>query len=375
MNTAMVVASTASKAIMRSSQAARYSRHWEMRDVRVAVPTSGKVAIHVTRRNKRCGVALAQHSLLTTAGFLLGRILRQEKQQRRLEMKARLQLRASTSCPIDTQPAVFAERIEELGQWLIGSGGRVSPNVALQYEGAEVGMGVSASEDLEVRSVIVAVPPSCQVRWATEKDKSLEVQQRVQRLIEVEVPPELWDFRLAGLVLSMQQGAMMHKWTSYVACLPPQPPDLPLFWRGKQLQESIGMYPDLAIETTKKARLLQSIAKSLAKHGEAQELLGPMSTLALARAYAVVSSRAIRLQGRDGALAPLLDFANHSFTANVELCRPHIGEPLAEHLVMIAKEPIKRGTPLTLDYGPHANQQLLLDYGFTVPGNLNTING
>lgn len=298
-----------------------------------------------------------------------------------------------------------AAAIAELAKWIEREEGFVCPLLQTSGPGQAAhrsdeagdnrsGFGLVAAEPAQEGQLLAALPPSLQLRWAgppvaagaveTEADAKeegsgvAEQQLRVQRLVAQFVPPELWDIRLAALLCAAQEGGLGSSWGPYLASLPQVPPSVPLLWRGSQLQEAAEQgYERLPAEAAGRAVVLRSLAKDLrewrAGHPEAPP--GPAGDLrALATAHALVSSRAVRMapaeagQHAEGLLMPLLDLANHSFSANVELSRPAHGR-WPQHVLLTATRRLQAGEELTLNYGRHTNQQLLLDYGFRVDGN------
>lgn len=263
--------------------------------------------------------------------------------------------------------SVVVERFCDLERVLVERGGLVSSAVE-PHSTPTAGTGLRASCAVELGTLLVSAPPSCQLCWADEDRECLDAQRQVQEAVERDVPPELWDVRLAALVLAAQQQLLEPWWAGYAASLLSSPPLLPLFWNGGELRTASEMYPLLAKETSSKAVMLKSVAKGLSAQTGFTELMGQVTTRTLALAYAVVSSRSIRLSAAAGVLVPVVDLANHSFEANVALKRRANG-PRAGHIEMVATKAIPRGAPLLLNYGPHTNQRLMLDYGFDVVDN------
>ncbi|CAG8548881.1 27740_t:CDS:10 [Dentiscutata erythropus] len=65
------------------------------------------------------------------------------------------------------------------------------------------------------------------------------------------------------------------------------------------------------------------------------------------------------------AIAPMLDFLNHNFNAKTK------GEfnKVTQCYEITTFTPWKKGQQVFINYGPHDNFKLLLDYGFTIPNN------
>eukprot|EP01084_Bolivina_argentea_P066850 121887_1 len=93
---------------------------------------------------------------------------------------------------------------------------------------------------------------------------------------------------------------------------------------------------------------------------------------AMAWAWAIVASRAIRVNGNI-MLTPLLDMVNHNFEANVKIVvassstTSSYGESGGVELRAIKS--ISNGEPLEMRYGPLTNDGLLVKYGFVDPVN------
>ncbi|CAE8623572.1 unnamed protein product, partial [Polarella glacialis] len=127
---------------------------------------------------------------------------------------------------------------QDLARWLVEEGGRVSPAVAVYSAGGDLGRGLICIADVEPHQVLVSVPRRCQLQWAESEKECSAAHWQVQRMIEQEVCPEMWDVRLALLLLSAQQGVLQSEWPAYLPVLPKDPPDLPIFWSEARLQEA-----------------------------------------------------------------------------------------------------------------------------------------
>lgn len=64
-------------------------------------------------------------------------------------------------------------------------------------------------------------------------------------------------------------------------------------------------------------------------------------------------------------MVPAIDIAQHSAQPT---CRVIDG---GQFYSLVALQPLSPGAPLTIDYGPLSNSELLADYGFTVDDNPN----
>ncbi len=82
-------------------------------------------------------------------------------------------------------------------------------------------------------------------------------------------------------------------------------------------------------------------------------------------ALAVATSRSFGIKQIGGhTMVPLVDMADHSFESNAEV-RANDDSSIS----MIANKPVQAGQAVLLKYGSHDNHNLLLSYGFLLPGN------
>ena len=129
-------------------------------------------------------------------------------------------------------------------------GAKINPSVSL-YADPGAGMGLVATRALERDEALMLLPPRTQLRWAEQEADVLSAKQgELQALVAGEVPPNLWDFRLACLLLASQRegGAMRADWGVYADSLPLQVPDLPILWTGARLDAIKDKYPHCAEE-------------------------------------------------------------------------------------------------------------------------------
>jgi hypothetical protein len=80
-------------------------------------------------------------------------------------------------------------------------------------------------------------------------------------------------------------------------------------------------------------------------------------------AFACAASRALRLPAGGAVMVPVVDMASHSSTPS---CRV-VDEDNA--FVLVTNQHLKQGAEITIDYGPLSNEELFVDFGFTIDGN------
>uniref|UniRef100_A0A0G4HTL4 SET domain-containing protein n=1 Tax=Chromera velia CCMP2878 TaxID=1169474 RepID=A0A0G4HTL4_9ALVE len=215
------------------------------------------------------------------------------------------------------------------------------------------------------------------------------------------LPPPAWDTRLAVQLLyhkyRAQHDAHAYEfWRPYLSSLP-TPVDfqfsMPFFFKKSDLTE---LQDGLVNKVTHRLWFLQSFytqnLKKLVTSEEGREK-NPyrrfegqkVDMRALAWAFSVVSSRALRPGGRPhaGVLAPVLDLVNHSNgKANAEMTVERLGRYgdsrldsfyLADTgaLDLKAARDLEEGEEILMSYVPAGNDILMLEYGFVERNNPN----
>jgi Fe-S cluster biogenesis protein NfuA len=293
-----------------------------------------------------------------------------------------------------------------IAEWVVANGGFVHSAVSPVDRG-EAGVGLSVSADVNAGQVLLALPPRLQVSTAYLTGAEAAA-------AENEVPPNKWDVKLALALLALKESAEKPgavespkkdkqpaskaggfgapaaqaskpkrnslDWGAYLYTLPSALKSLPIFFTGAQLREYETEFPKMQGEVGGRVQLLKSVASALPKEGG----FAKVSLRALAWAYGIVTSRAVRLQGSSepGVLLPLLDLANHDFMPSAEIKRlgdqkdkasvqlpPAVAKLSPESACLVALRALKAGDDVTLCYGDLSNAELILEYGFRVDGN------
>jgi len=229
----------------------------------------------------------------------------------------------------------------KIAEWVVANGGYVHPALRPVDRG-EAGIGLSLVEPVLGGQVLVALPPRLMV--TAERLSGSDA-----TAVELEVPPNKWDIKLALALLALMHDARNPpaaaagssptkskggfgaapsapeprrssvEWATYFETLPDTLESLPIFYTGAQLREFEAEFPSLTGEVGGRIQLLKSVSSALPKQGSFAEL----TLRKLAWAYGIVSSRAVRLEGEasPGVLLPLLDLANHDFSPSAEIRR------------------------------------------------------
>ena len=287
-------------------------------------------------------------------------------------------------------------------EWVVANGGFVHPALRAVDRG-EAGVGLTLAEPAAAGAVLVAIPPRLQITTARLAGDEAAA-------VELEVPPNKWDVKLALALLTVlhdansvghapsapvappptrgfgaappkpQQRGSGVAWQTYADTLPDSLASLPLFFTGAMLREFEAEFPAVTGEVGGRVQLLKSVASALPKQGAFADL----NLRKLAWAFGIVSSRAVRLHGAGeaGVLAPLLDLANHDFDASAQVQRlgdqkqassaavpPAVAKMPGDSACLVATRPLEAGEDVTLTYGAMSNADLILEYGFRVPNN------
>uniref|UniRef100_A0A7S3R5E5 SET domain-containing protein n=2 Tax=Dunaliella tertiolecta TaxID=3047 RepID=A0A7S3R5E5_DUNTE len=255
-----------------------------------------------------------------------------------------------------------------LGRWLQTCGG--------QLEGASFdGRELRAAQDLEERSLLVAVPEVGQLRYDLIKDpKLLKLFDKLPKASNGGNAPA-WQFKQALAVLwhlSRGESSPLH---TPLHALPGLAPGVPVPCVGMYFQDEL--LPELQDEILIKSTLNHRYWWHEVWAKELETLAGtdddPFQRMQITRemfgwAVAVSLSRCFGLKSVDShVMTPVIDMLNHSFESNCAI------ESNSKGICMMTKHKVQKGTPLTLTYGPHSNAQQLLSYGFVTGDNPHNI--
>lgn len=241
------------------------------------------------------------------------------------------------------------------------SGGYVHPAVeTVACKGRGTGLRIGKGFSIAQGEIVVGVPPALQLSWAAMAP-TLGVAPAVNQLLP---DPEQWDMRLAIALLEKEAAAKDSAsfWSAYMASLPMSVPGMPADFNDAQLRAAARTYPALPDSVNARKSFLRALSEQL-----------DCATPPLERAYAMVTSRAFRIDGdgAPGCMLPLIDLANHDFSPTGRLVR--LGKPVgslpAGTAALVSTRPLAAAEELTITYAYVANEQLLLDYGFEVANN------
>ena len=180
------------------------------------------------------------------------------------------------------------------------------------------------------------------------------------------IPTTLWQLSLGLRLLSERTSPTPSFFHPYISLLPLAFPTVPLFFTHSDLVAL--QYPPLLTQITLRSKLLLSLPPLIASLQSRSPHADPFHATridanALGWAMTAVSSRAFALHDQRR-LLPLIDFCNHSFSPSTHLALtdPHT-------LTLSAVRDLQAGDELTLTYGQHGNDHLLLNYGIVDDSN------
>ncbi|CAI5438590.1 unnamed protein product [Caenorhabditis angaria] len=257
---------------------------------------------------------------------------------------------------------VFVE-MEEFVKWAKGRG--------YQFDGLEItkppgncGNGIYATRNFRPENIMISIPEYDMITAGLVID--LPFYRKLTKNIEEKMKP-MEILTMFFCFEDLEKSA----WSPYLKVLP-QTFDTPAFqkidYNLQELPLEIRKYwidQKLEIEqiTTKLLRLFPELT--------ADKILW---------AWHVVNTRCIfveniehdKVDNSDGdtiAVIPFVDMLNHDPT---EFQGIALHEKVNGQYVVRAKKSVSEGDQIFVCYGPHSNTRLLIEYGFTVPGNMNT---
>jgi hypothetical protein len=187
----------------------------------------------------------------------------------------------------------------------------------------------------------------------------------------------------ADIVIAMSLAISSLQEMPFLQCLPNTSTldSLPRRWDEDEVKSLLGhtsVYQRVVKDRTGTRRDYDKI-KQIFSRSDPQQQQPPMvlpSYPAFDEMLAVVTSRAFQIGESTVALVPLLDLCNHSrgkdMKRNVSYQMTKQDGDKNDSLIMTVKSvmDLQPGDALTLTYGALGNPQLLLNYGFTIPQNL-----
>lgn len=235
------------------------------------------------------------------------------------------------------------------------------------------GYGVIAAQDvdsIERQQAILTLPLTLTLTTNSSSNTNTNLDYLLPH-----VPSSLWQLTL-GLKLLSERCRSASFYQPYIDLLPAAFPHIPLFFTP---QQRAGLqYAPIQQQINKRLKLLQQLSsiiqhqQSLAQSNNEADPFHQqtISISTLAWCLSSVSSRAFTLSSSETSevsqrLIPLLDMINHS-------SQPNTSVQLKENglIQLTALREIQPGEELSISYGEHDNDALLLDYGFVDDDNL-----
>ncbi|KAI7865711.1 hypothetical protein BDF14DRAFT_1822524 [Spinellus fusiger] len=243
---------------------------------------------------------------------------------------------------------------QQLIQWLEDNG---FPKTKLTLANFS---GMMAVEPIEAGEVIVAVPKKFLI---TNKS-----------LADVYGTHTLSTHSLLALHLVLLRRDKMSWWRYYVDLLPLHFNTMPVNY-----PETLHPYfPNALLEQVIQQRVnihqdFKAVSKYMETHSPpTQETMDPIHYDEYAWAWLCVNTRCIYMNATDTvtkegnmALAPVLDFLNHTWDAKIESGFNR----RTQCFEIKTLTPYAKGEQVFINYGPHDNMAILKEYGFVVPNN------
>jgi hypothetical protein len=185
----------------------------------------------------------------------------------------------------------------------------------------------------------------------------------------------------ADIVIAISLAISSLQEMPFLQCLPNTSTldSLPRRWDEDEVKSLLGntsVYQRVVKDRTGTRRDYDKIKKVFSRNDPRQQPMVLPSYPAFDDMLAVVTSRAFQIGESTVALVPLLDLCNHSrgkgMKRNVSYQVTKQDGDKNDSLIMTVKSvmDLQPGDVLTLTYGALGNPQLLLNYGFTIPQNL-----
>ncbi|ORX46330.1 SET domain-containing protein [Hesseltinella vesiculosa] len=222
----------------------------------------------------------------------------------------------------------------------------------------DTGRGMMATDDIATGEVLVQVP------------KRLLISSN--QLQTVYGDHSLSPHQLLAAHLILLRSEVNSWWKPYLDLLPNHFKTLPVNFSE---EHSALLPPSLADEILQQKRKIQDDFDAVLAFFKGRQDISLIATVTLDMfkwAWLCVNTRSIhvrstsrRVKDCDIALAPLLDFLNHSNEAQIES-----GLNLHTQCFEIKTlTPYKAGEQVFINYGPHDNQAIFREYGFVLPKN------
>ncbi|KAI9206274.1 uncharacterized protein BJ171DRAFT_497154 [Polychytrium aggregatum] len=231
---------------------------------------------------------------------------------------------------------------------------------------ADSGRGLMATRDIEAGEAIVDIPESVLIT------RSVFLDSLAREGIRADQEWPLSEHQALTLFLVSQRLFPEAKWAPYVAMLPTEFDSV-----ASQLPEELArLLPsdlqDKIKEQRHKLKQDWTAGWDFLKNIDRASEYASMDERLFEWAWLAVSTRCITLESTKNktmdctiALAPMLDFLNHSLEAQVETGF----DPTTRSFKITTRRPYRRGTEVFISYGPHDNSFLLAEYGFILKNN------
>jgi hypothetical protein len=267
-----------------------------------------------------------------------------------------------------------------LVEWVRGAGGMVHSAVTMVSSSREL----QVVERIEQGTIVLQIPSKCLVTEGTIRSQNPFRMDSVvgESANKDPLDHSTQDIELA-LFLAGQTDAGDFFWSAYLDSLPESSAfdALPRRWTSQQLELLTGSPLLRRIQKAKEGILNDYEAAKVSwkeKHADSDDINFP-SLQAFSDRMAAVSSRAFEgmkgfeeFGGKEGdtTMIPLLDLCNHHRGHNVRKNLSYRYEQEQGAIVVRAAENVHAGDVLRITYGAQGNAQLLLNYGFSIPNNL-----
>jgi hypothetical protein len=241
---------------------------------------------------------------------------------------------------------------------------------------SESGRALSANTKIEPGTLVLRIPSKSLV----SKQRALALAPCLQRIQKKLIPSQLHT-PFSDVIIAMGMATQTPSTLPYLNTLPHSSAfdALPRRWPDSQIEELLKGSP--LLKRTKKTK--QGVRKDydLVHKAWMEELKGEAennTTTSLpsfqkfSDMLAAVSSRAFGIGDSEGdvAMAPILDLCDHC-RGNAELKKNLSYQRLEDGSIeVLSTQAIQQAEGLRLTYGARGNSQLLLNYGFTLPRNL-----
>lgn len=261
-----------------------------------------------------------------------------------------------------TSPAWWSSTVD----WIRSSGGTIHSSIIVVAENRDV----FATKRVPKDEVLMEIPSACLV--SQETVLSTETGKLLESIINDESLTfynQRQDLLIAMCLASSEQ------FKQYLNTLPPSSDYdmLPRRWKDSELQKNLmgSCLLDRVMmsraETRKDYDKIQTAWSKKSKDLEALPSFSDFDDM-----LAAVTSRAFAGMGgtrdEDIAMVPLLDLCNHhrgDLTKNVSYVKTQDGS-----VQVVASEDLSADTVLAITYGARGNAQLLFNYGFCIPDNI-----